>query len=161
MKPMFDFLKEMYFPGYMGLLTEKYDSRSGVFDFKPIEPPVFRHAPYLTPRGAHIFISQAGYCLVENVLAQGGFDMTAEEFRELSTDGRMKIVELNQRYRRELPLDRDLKGRMELTNVRWGKLPIVKIDFNIGERAITGSLVGVLAPRPMPQMNADILAPRH
>ena len=161
MKTRFDFLREMYFPGYMVLLTEDYDKRRAVFDFKPTEPPVFRSAHYLTPRGSHIFISQGGLCLVENVIAEEGFDMSVEDYRNLTMEGRMKIVELNQRYRKEMSLGRDLQGVVNLTNIRWGKLPMVKIDFDIGEHAITGNLIGVLAPRPRPQMNADIIVNNH
>ncbi len=157
METRFQFLEGLYFPGYMGLLTEDYDKGSGVFDFKPVEPPVCRVVDYLTPRGAHIFISQAGLCLVEQVLVEGNYDMSPENFRELTMESRMKIVELNQRYRREVSLGRNLQGRLDLTRIRWGKLPMIGIDFDIANGAIKGNLIGVLAPRPMPQMNADIL----
>ncbi len=161
METRFQFLEQLYYPGYMGLLSEEYDKRSGVFGFKPTEPPVCRAVDYLTPRGAHIFISQAGLCLVEYVLEQEGekegFDMSVEDYRELTFEGRMKIVELNQRFRKEVGLDTNLQGRITLTRVRWGKMPIVKMDFDIANSAIRGNLTGFLAPRPMPQLNADII----
>ncbi len=141
----------------MGLLTEDYDKQGGVFDFIPTEPPVFKLTDYLTPRGAHIFISQAGYCLLENLFREEEFDMSVEEYRNLFMCGRLKIVELNQKYRRELKTDRTLQGRMNLTNIRWGRMPIIKIDFDIANRAIMGNFTGVLAPKPMIQMNADIM----
>ena len=126
--------------------------------FNPTEPPVtILSTKYMTPRGAHIFISQAGLCLVEYVLANECFDMSTQEYRELTIDGRMKIVELNQRFRREIALDRGLQGRVDLTRIRWGKLPMILMDFDLANHAITGNLIGVLAPKPMPQMNADIL----
>lgn len=158
METRFQFVESLYLPGYMGLKTEDYDQRSGVFDFSPTEPPVAAiQINYMTPRGAHIFISQAGLCLLEYVLNEEGFDMSIEEYRELTKEGRMKIVELNQRYRKEIGLDRDLQGRVNLTKIRWGKIPMVKMDFDLENRAITGSLTGVLAPKPMPQLNSDIL----
>jgi hypothetical protein len=86
--------------------------------------------------------------------------MSVQEYRELTSQGRMKIIELNQRYRREVSLDRNLQGRNALTRVRWGELPMVKMDFDIANRAISGNLTGVLAPRPMPQLNADIMVRR-
>jgi hypothetical protein len=141
----------------MGLLTEDYDKRSSVFEFRPTEPPVCRVVNYLTPRGVHIFISQAGLCLVEQVLVDGNYDMSIEDYRRLTVEGRMKIVELNEKFRREIPLNKGLQGRLDLTKLRWGKLPMIGINFDIENGAIRGNLIGVLAPRPMPQMNADIL----
>lgn len=158
MQTKFQFLENFYLLGYMGLRTEDYDNRSGVFGFTPIEPPVtILSTKYLTPRGAHIFISQAGLCLVENILETEGFDMSTNEFRKLTMDGRMKIVELNQKYRRELTLDKNLQGKLNLTKIRWGKAPIVKIDFNLANRAITGNFTAILAPKSTPQMNTDII----
>ena len=141
----------------MGLQKEDYDGRSGTFEFRPIEPPVARIVDYLTPRGAHIFISQAGLCVVEQVLETEGFDMSIDEYRATIIEGRMKIVELNQKYRREVRLDKDLQGRMDLTKIRWGRLPMIKMKFDLANGAIMGDLIGVLAPRPMTQTNADIL----
>lgn len=158
METRFQFLERIYLPGFMGLRKEDYDGRSGTFEFRPTEPPVARiAAKYLTPRGAHIFISQAGLCVVEQVLQTEGFDMSIDEYRTTTFEGRLKITELNQRYRREVSLGKELQGRMNLTKVRWGKLPMIKMQFDIANGAITGDLVGVLAPRPMPQTNADIL----
>jgi len=47
--------------------------------------------------------------------------MSIEEYRELSMQGRMKIIELNQRYRREVHLNEILQGRLDLTRIRVGK----------------------------------------
>jgi len=158
METRFKFLERLYLPGYMGLRTEDYNKRRGVFEFTPTEPPVtILSTKYMTPRGAHIFISQAGLCLVEYILDNEGFDMSVQEYRELTMDGRMKIVELNQRFRREIALDKSLQGKVDLTKIRWGKLPMIIMDFDLANSAITGNLIGVLAPKPMPQMNADIL----
>lgn len=152
----FQFLERLYYPGYMGLLTEDYDKRSAVFGFRPTEPPVFRAADYLTPRGAHIFISQGGICLVENALTEQGYDMSVEEYRRLTAEGRLKIIELNQKFRREIGLGRDLQGRIDLTKIRWGRIPMIKMEFDIANSSITGNLVGVLAPKPVSQTNSDI-----
>jgi len=158
METRFQFLEGLYLPGYMGLQTEAYDKRSGVFDFIPIEPPVtILSTKYLTPRGAHIFISQAGFCLLEYVLEREEFDMNVDEYKVLTAEGRLKIVELNQKFKREVGLENNLQGRMDLTRIRWGKMPMIKMDFDLADKSITGNFIGVLAPKPMSQMNADIL----
>jgi hypothetical protein len=156
METRFQYLKRLYYPGYMGLLTEDYSKRSGVFGFMATEPPVFRAADYLNPRGAHIFISQGGICLVENVLVEEGFDMSVEDYRKLTAEGRLKIIELNQRFRREIGIGGNLVGRLDITGIRWGRMPMVKINFDIQNSSITGNLIGVLAPRPVNQTNSDI-----
>jgi len=159
METMLEFLKKkIYLPGYMGILTQDYDKKSGVFDFTPMEPPVTIFSDeYFTPRGAHIFLSQAGFCLLDKVIETEGFDMSVQDYRDLSLQGRMKIVELNQKYRRELRLNENLQGRLDLTRIRWGKSPLVKIDFDIGNRAITGNMICLLAPGQVSQTNVDIL----
>ena len=158
MKTRLEFLGKIYLPGYMGILSEDYNKRSAVFDFNPTEPPVtILSTKYLTPRGAHIFISQAGLCLLENIFETEKFDMSTEEYRALTMEGRMKIVELNQKYRKELSLDKNLQGKLSLTKIRWGKAPIVKIDFDIANRGITGNFVAIITPKPMPQLNAKIM----
>jgi hypothetical protein len=158
MKTRLEFLNEIYLPGHVGILSEDYQGRSGVFDFTPIEPQVtILSDKYLTPRGDHIFISQGGLCLVENILIEEGFDMSTKEYRALTFEGRLKIIELNQKYRTEVGLDKNLQGKLDLTKIRWGKMPIVKIDFDIANKAIIENLLGVLAPKPMPQTNADVL----
>jgi hypothetical protein len=156
MQSRFEFITGLYYPGYMGLLKEDYDGCEGIFNFKPTEPPVFRAASYLTPRGAHIFISQAGMCLVEKLIEQGMLDMDIESYRDVTSKGRLKIVELNQKYRKEIKLDNNLQGRLKLTKLRAGAIPIIKIDFDIDDRSIRGDFTGVLAPYPVPQMNADV-----
>ena len=56
METRFQFLEGIYLPGYMGLKTEDYDKRSGVFDFTPTEPPL-AHIVHNT------FISSSMYVL--------------------------------------------------------------------------------------------------
>jgi len=59
METRFQFLKKLYYPGYMGLQTENYDGRTGVFDFTPTEPKVFIPLEYFTPRGLiYLFLKQ-------------------------------------------------------------------------------------------------------
>lgn len=159
METILEFLEnKIYLPGYVGILTQDYDKRGGVFDFKPLEPPItIFSGEYFTPRGAHIFLSQAGFCLLDKIIEEGNFDMGVEEYRDLLMRGRMKIIELNQKYRRELQLDKNLQGKLDLTRIRWGKTPVAKIDFDIGNKAITGNLTCILAPKSMPQTNIDIL----
>jgi len=76
MQSRFQFLEGVYLPRYMGLQTEDYDKRSAFLGFTPTEPPVtILSTKYLTPRGAYIFISQGGFCLIEEMLTEEGFDM--------------------------------------------------------------------------------------
>ena len=82
--------------------------------------------------------------------------MSVEEYRNLTAEGRLKIIELNQKYRREVGLDRNLQGKLDLTKIRWGKMPMIKMNFDLANRAITGNLVGILASKSVPQTNADI-----
>jgi len=144
-----EFVGGLYFPGFMGISTEDYDSREGIFNFRAIEPKVCRVVDYLTPRGVHIFLSQAGYCLMEYILDKEGFDISIGQYRKLARDGRIKIVELNQKYRREIPVGENLQGKMDLKKIRWGKLPMIKIDFDIDNGGVYGNLVGVLARKPV------------
>jgi len=158
METILEFLEnKIYLPGYVGILGQDYDKRNGVFDFKPIEPPVAKIVDYFTPRGAHIFLSQAGLCLIENILKTEDFDMNIQDYRDLTMQGRMKIIELNQKYRKELRLDKNLQGRLDLTKLRWGKTPIVNFDFDIGNKGVTGNFVCILAPKSVFQTNANIL----
>ena len=61
---------EVYLPGYMALANQDYDKKGATFDFNVREPPVARGdiVHYLTPRGLHICISQAGYALTEQMV---------------------------------------------------------------------------------------------
>ena len=154
----FEFLRELYLPGFMGLQTEDYRKREATFDFLPIEPQVTAiQLGYVTPRGTHIFVSQAGLCLVEQTIITEGFDMSPEEFRKLTMGGMMKITELNGKYRKELRNDEILQGRMKITRIRWGSTPVVRMDYGIGNGAARGNMEAILASEPVPQMNADIL----
>ena len=153
MKTATEWLKEMYLPGYMGLVSEDYTRNNGDFNFVPREPPVTVLSDmYLTPRGLHIFLSQAGYCFVERLIGEGEFnDLDIESFRSQTEQGRLKLVELYQKFRKEVGLANILQGRLVLTRLRPGRIPIVRFDFEVGNRAITGGMTGLIAPKPMPQ----------
>jgi len=147
----------MYLPGYMTILNEDYSKGKAWFDFKPVEPQVtVLSDKYLTPRGTHICLSQSSYCFFEKLIEDGGH-FNPEELHQLGFDGRLKLVEFNQRFRKEVKLSEILQGRLELTKLRWGKMPLLKMDFDLGNKSITGNLVGVIAPNPIPQTNRDIL----
>jgi len=158
----FEFLDGLYLPGYMTLASANYDGREGHFEIAPKEPPVtILSSQYLTPRGSHISISQAGIALVEHLIQQGELDMTVEDFRDVTREGRLKIIELNQRFRRELDTTATLDGIFTLTKLKPGRVPVLRMDFDLGNRSFTGNLTGLIAPRPMPQMNADVLRYRN
>lgn len=154
----FQYLERLYLPGYMTLVSEDYDGNTGVFGIQPKEPQVTVFSSrYLTPRGSHISISQAGVCLVEQLMRQCVLDFDITDFRDFTSEGRLKLIELNQRFKRELRLDAPIEGRFTLTHFRPGKIPVLKMDFDLGNRSFVGNLTGVIAPKPIPQMNADVL----
>ncbi len=158
MESTIDFLKGLYLPSYMTIKKQDYAGRIGFFEIAPKEPPVtILSSRYLTPRGSHIILSQAGVCLVEHLAAEGELDIDLESFRKLTYDGRLKLVELNQRFKRELPVDRQLQAKVALTRFKPGRIPLVQMDFDIGGRAFIGNLTCVIAPKPVPQKNIDIL----
>ena len=154
----FEWLSQMYLPGYMTLDSEDYDGRSACFKVRPVEPQVtVLSDKYLTPRGTHIIVSQASYCLFEQLVSRGNLPLTVDELRGVGELGRLKLVEFNQKLRKELPLSGRLEGRFSVTRLRGGAMPVVKMDFDLGNRAITGNLTGVIAPHTVVQANSDIL----
>ncbi len=156
MNTALQFLEQMYLPSYMTVSNTDFSGNRLYFDFEPVEPPVtVLSEKYLTPRGTHIVVSQSGYCVLEKEIEKLGLD--AKGLRDLTREGRLKLVEFNQRFRRELGLSETLQGRLTLTRLRAGKLPVIKLDFDLGERAVTGEMTGVIAPHSVPQTNADIL----
>ena len=154
------FLNRYYLPSYVTVVNHNHDGRNSFFEFRPVEPPVtiFSDA-YVTPRGTHIMVSQASFCVVDNLVRSGELPMSPEEYYELGLKGRFKLVEFNQRFRREIGLDDVLQGKLTVTGLRLGRLPFLKIDFDLGSKAISGSLTAMIAPHPVHQTNADIM--RH
>jgi len=157
----FEFLaNRVYLPGYMALRQEDYDAKGAVFSFKVKEPPVARGniVHYFTPRGLHICVSQAGYALVEHMAREGIAEgMEIDALRQTLLEGRVKITELYQKFRKEIGLTGQIQGRFDISRFRQGKLPVLKLDFAFENGAVEGNLVSVIAPRPMPQMNADLM----
>ncbi|MDP3917347.1 MAG: hypothetical protein Q8Q42_03600 [Nanoarchaeota archaeon] len=153
------FLESIYLPGYMTVLNADYSGNVGLFKFKPAEPPVtILSDRYLTPRGTHISLSQGGICFVEQMIHEDKLDdLTIEELRGTTREGRLKLVEFNQRFRREVGLSDSLQGKMILTKHRSGKIPVVRFDFDLGNRSVIGDFTAVIAPHPVPQTNTDIL----
>lgn len=156
----FQFIESLYFPGFMSLLSAEQDGREARFSFMPKEPqvsPVSAH--YFTPRGAHITISQAGLYLIENVLAaEGLFNISPEQYRELTRKGHMKITELNQKFRREIGVNEPVEARFSLDYARrFNRMPLVKVSFNLADRAFRGDFTAVIEQNPVPQTNEDIM----
>jgi len=152
--------EEVYMPGYMALRQEDYDTRGATFTFQVTEPPVAREnvVHYFTPRGVHICISQAGYALVENLSRQGKTgDLSVDDLRKIFLEGRIRIIELFQRFDRELKVNKPIQGRIDLHRMRLGKLPMVKLDFAFENGAVYGDYTSVIAPTAQPQTNADIM----
>ena len=151
--------EEFYLPNWMLVDSEDYSRNMGEFDFTPREPDVARQGliDYVTPRGLHICISQASYCLLEAQLREGKLDLDVGTLRRYFLGSRFKITELNERFRREVPLTERLQGVLTLVRYRLGRMPIAKFDFDFGNRAIRGEMIAVIAPFPVQQTNADLL----
>lgn len=152
--------EEVYLPGYMALNNGDYDLHGATFDFRVREPPVARSGivDYLTPRGLHICVSQAGYAIVEHMVTEGVLEgYGVESLRETLLEGRVKIIELFQKFRKEIGLSRPIPGNMHIRSYRLGKMPMLKLDFDFANGGISGNLVSVIAPKPVPQTNTDIL----
>jgi hypothetical protein len=157
----FEFLKQkVYLPGYMALDSAAYDINGAEFKFNVKEPKITRgsFANYFTPRGLHICISQAGYALTEYLASKKELgDLDIPNLRTILLEGRVKITELYQKFRKEVGLLEPIPGRIDITRLRLGKTPVLKFDFEFGARAVTGNLVSIIAPKPMPQLNQDLL----
>ena len=157
METAIQFLERVYLPGYITILDQDFSGNKARFDFRPIEPPVTVLSDrYLTPRGTHILLSQGAYCFSEKLMIDNDlFDR--ETIERWGLAGRLKLVEFNQKFRKEINLSDTLQGRLTLTRLRPGKIPIVQFDFELGYRASTGNMTGLVSPKPTPQTNADIL----
>ncbi len=156
----FEFLKkQIYLPRYMTLVSATYGAKDAEFKFNLREPKVTRGiVNYFTPRGIHICISQAAYALAEHLVNRGELgNLDILNLRTIALEGRLKIIELYQKFRKEIELPDSIPGRIDLTRLRLGKAPVFKFDFEFGARAVTGNLVSIIAPKPMPQLNQDIL----
>jgi len=156
----FEFLEQqVYLPGYMTLASAAYDANGAEFKFNLKEPQVTRGiVNYFTPRGLHICVSQGGYALVEHLASKGKLgDLDILNLRTIALEGRCKITELFQKFRKELELSEPIPGRIDITRLRLGKTPVLKFDFEFKNRAVTGNLVSIIAPKSMSQLNQDIL----
>ena len=156
-----EFLSEqIYLPGYMAVREADLCSKRGDFLFDVKEPRVTRGdiVNYFTPRGLHICVSQAGYTLMEHLAGKELLgDLDVNTLRKILLQGRGKITELYQKFRKEVELTRPLSGTFDITQMRLGKTPVMKMDFEFGSRKVEGYLTLIIAPSPTPQLNQDIL----
>ncbi|MBU2576417.1 MAG: hypothetical protein KKF50_01725 [Nanoarchaeota archaeon] len=154
-----DVLGRMYLSEFLTLGRDgDYGRNEAVFNFNPNEPPVALYQlGYLTPRGLHICLSQAAYCFYEHLVRKERLPFDIDIARDLYFDMRLRITELNQKFRREMPL-RHFQGKLSLDRMRIGKeISLAKISFDMSNRAITGDLTTVISPYSVPPTNADIL----
>jgi len=153
----FEFLEQkVYLPEYMTLFKADYDKNGGTFEFNLKEPKVTRGSfvNYFTPRGLHICVSQAGYALIENLAKEGQLeDMDIQTLRNVLLQGRVKIIELYQKFRKEIGLSKPIQGRFDISRLRLGRTPVLKLEFDFGNRAVNGNLVSIIAKRPTVQLN--------
>jgi hypothetical protein len=154
-----DFMgRKMYLPGWMSVSSASYDRNSLIFGFTPMEPQITTLSErYMTPRGAHISISQAAYVLLEELAVRGQLPLDLEQIRQVYLGGRLKLTDINFRMRREVGVGSPSIGRLELSRLRLGGTPFLKMHYDLAERAITGELIGMLAPDSRPQLNQGIL----
>ena len=162
LEPVKEFLaNSVYLPGYMSLRGEEYSKNRGTFGFDFREPPVARGSiiHYVTPRGLHIAISQAGYALAENLAKEGLIgEYSSQVLRSILLQGRVKIIELDQRFRREIELGREVQGRFEIRRSRLSRrIPLLlEMFFEFDNRAVTGRVVSVIAPKPVTSLNKEV-----
>ena len=151
--------EEFYLPGWMLVDSEDYRGNQGDFHFLPREPEVVRKGLiyYVTPRSLHICLSQASYCLLEEQAREGRVDFDIQTLRQYFLGGRIKITELNQKFRREVPLSKRMQGVLTLVRYRIGRMPMAKFDFDFDNRAVRGEMIAVIAPFPVQQTNVDVI----
>jgi len=160
MKSTFDWLEnEIYLPGYMALISADQSNKTGYFNFRFVEPPVARiDLHYLTPRGAHIGLSQASYWLIEKLAEVGKIDfINVADLRKFCFKGYLKMTRLTMNFRKEIKLDDIVQGKITITHLRPGKMPIIKMDYLLGERAWKGEINTAKESHPVPQTNSDIM----
>lgn len=149
MKTGLDIVREMYSSEFMTLTSEDYDKESSVFGFIPKEPPVTKQPiDYLTPRGTHLFISQGAYCLVENLIREGKIEFTANELRDLYFKLRLQLTDFGVKMRRPISLDKLVQGKLSLKKFRPGKLPVIVINYDIGNKSFRGTTLGTISSYP-------------
>jgi len=156
-----EFLSEqVYLPGYMAVREVDISRAGGKFLFDVKEPKVTRGniVNYFTPRGLHICVSQAGYVLAENLAEEGLLgDLEINSLRAIFLQGRVKITELYQKFRKEIELTPSLSGTFNITQMRLGKTPVMKMNFEFGNKKAEGFLTSIIALSPTNQLNQDIL----
>lgn len=156
-----DFLREqIYLPGFMAIKEYDAYSTGGSFLFNIKEPKVTRGSfiNYFTPRGLHICVSQASYAIVENMINEKKLEeLDIQTLRQIFLQGRIKITELYQKFRKEVELGKPISGTFNITQMRLGKTPVMKMDFEFDNGKVEGYLTSLIAPLPMPQLNQDLL----
>ena len=50
-----------------------------------------------------------------------------------------------------------LHGRFDVRRLRLGRMPVLQLDFSFANKAITGNMTSVVAPRPVRPMNWDVV----
>jgi len=159
-QPVTEFLAEqVYLPGYMCLATQDYDQNGATFTFNVREPPVARGdiVHYVTPRGLHICISQAGYALAEHLAEEGRLgDLTLENLRKTLLTGRVKIREIYEKFRKELLLKDPIQARFNVDRLRTGNPSLMKLVFSFQNLAIEGFFSSAIAPEPVISLNTGV-----
>jgi hypothetical protein len=144
----------------MTLTNPDFGNNWATFDFQVKEPPIVRGniLDYLTPRGLHICISQAGYAMVERMANEGLLEgLAVDSLRKILLEGRVKITELHEMFRREIGLLKPIPGKIELTRSRGGAVHIKRFTYDFGNKAFHGNWTSLIASQPTHQTNADLM----
>lgn len=154
-----EFLREkVYLPEFMTLTSIDYDKKEWVFNFNPNEPVVARRhiqPHYVTPRGIDLCIVQAGYSIAENLVNENLLgDLNLETLRQTLLEGRIRIIDIYEKFRKELNLREPIQGRFNISRLRLGKNPILKLDFGFANNTIRGFFTSIITENPNPQLNS-------
>ncbi len=147
----------MYLPRYMSVMAVESRKESMTFDFVPVEPQVtVLSSQYMTPRGAHVCVSQAVYAFAEEI-APRLFGIDVKKLREVYLGGRLRLRKILFDHKKELETDGTFPGRLDLIRFRPGRIPYIEMNYDLGDGALVGFITGVIAPQTVPQTNQDIL----
>ena len=76
--------------------------------------------------------------------------------RDIYFSMRLRIAELNQRFKREMKLD-PFQGRFKLEKFRAGNTGLARFSFDMDNRAITGELTAMISKNPVSSTNFDTI----
>lgn len=154
----FEFLKsEIYLPEYVVLREADFDKKGGTFAFIAKEPLIARSTSqpnYLTLKGLPLCLSQAAYAIGENLVKEGLLgDLEIMNLRKILSEGRIRIPEVYERFRRQVKLGKPIQGRFDIAHLRLGKKTLLKLNYDFENNSIEGNFISIITNTPNPPMN--------